>query len=646
VSNPVLWSPSPERIAGTRLAAFQRFLVGRGYNVPLDYPALHAWSIDDLSGFWSAVWDFCGVIGEKGDKVLDGLQMPGARFFPDARLNLAENLLRADGPDPALVFFAEDRASEVVSATDLRHRVRRARAGLVALGVTKGDRVAGYLPNSPDAVVAMLATISIGAIWTSCSPDFGVPSVLDRFGQTQPKVLFATDGYFWKGKAHSTAEKVREITAALPELRSCVICPLISAAAPNGGPFVALADFGPGNPQELSFLRVPFDHPAFILYSSGTSGKPKCIVHSGGGVLLKHIEEHQLQADVRPYDRMLWYTTTGWMMWNWLVTIMASRAVPVLYDGSPQHPHASVLFDIAEKERVTHFGTSPKFLDLAEKSGLVPRQTHQLTALRHVLSTGSVLLPDSFEYVYRAIAPDICLSSVTGGTDIVGGFASGNPIGPVRRGEIQALALGMDVRIADPKGAELVGTPGELTCVKPFPTMPVGFWSDANNERYHAAYFDRYPHRWWHGDWATAMPEGGLVVHGRSDTTLNAGGVRIGSSEIYAQLDRCPEVEEAVAVGQEWQGDSRIVLFVRLIDGATLSQALVNRIRDTIRSGTTARHVPERILSVTDLPRTANGKLSESAVRDAVNRRAVPNLDRLANPSCLAEFIGRPELEI
>jgi acetoacetyl-CoA synthetase len=637
MSERPLWTPSPERAAATLLA---RFMARAGHR---DYAALHRWSVEERAAFWSLVWDFCGVKGAKGERILaDGDRMPGARWFPDARLNFAENLLQARGEADALVFWGEDRVRRRMTQRELHALVSRLAQALKAAGVAKGDRVAGYLPNLPESVAAALATASLGAIWSSCSPDFGVQGVLDRFGQIEPKVLFCTDGYLYAGKEYDCLAKAREVLARLPSVRRCVTVPYLGTGGREGATLEEfLAPFAPG---EIAFEPVPFDHPLYILYSSGTTGAPKCIVHGHGGTLLQHLKEHRLHTDVKPGDRLFYFTTLGWMMWNWLVSGLASGATLLLYDGSPFVGRGRILFDFADAEGMTHFGTSAKFIDAIAKLGLKPRESHRLEALRTLLSTGSPLLPEGFDYVYENVKADLCLSSISGGTDIVSCFVLGNPMAPVWRGEIQCKGLGMAVEVFDERGRRVIGQKGELVCTKPFPSMPVGFWNDPDGKKYRAAYFEMYPNVWRHGDWCEETAHGGFIIYGRSDAVLNPGGVRIGTAEIYRQVETIDEVVESIVVGQEWEGDVRVVLFVKLKEGVQLDDALAARIRKRIRDNTTPRHVPAKILQVPDIPRTRSGKIVELAVRDVVHGRPVKNVEALANPEALEHFRNRPEL--
>jgi len=654
----LMWQPSAERIRDTRLAAFME-KVRREHGVEAaDYHQLWEWSRRDqasMEAFWTALWDFTGVVAEtRGERVISDFdKMPGAAFFPDAKLNYAENMLQQRGSGDAIVFWGEDQVKTRLSHDELYARVSRVAQGLRDLGVEPGDRVAAYLPNMPETMIAMLATASVGAIFSSCSPDFGVQGVLDRFGQIEPKVLFACDAYHYNGKVRPSAPNVAEVAKQLPTLQKVLLVNYAGDGDPSGiDPHVAqgaerLADWEDrydGGPIE--FEQMPFNAPLYILFSSGTTGKPKCIVHGAGGTLLQHLKEHQLQSDVRPGDRPFYFTTCGWMMWNWIVSGLASRATVLLYDGSPFYPDWRILFRYAEAERMTLFGTSAKFIDALGNGGARPKDEFDLASVRTLASTGSPLVAEGFDVVYRNIKDDICLASIAGGTDIVGCFVAGNPIGPVYRGEIQARCLALDVDIFDDQGNSVRDQKGELVCRKPFPSMPVKFWNDPDGERFFNAYFATYKNIWHHGDFASIDSQtGGVVIYGRSDATLNPGGVRIGTAEIYRQVEKLEEVAESLVIGQDVGGDQRVVLFVRLNEGHELTDELVDRIKQQIKTGASPRHVPAKVLQVPDIPRTRSGKIVELAVRDVVHGRSVKNKEALANPEALEHFAGRQELE-
>ena len=634
------------------------------------YAEWHAWSCAHPAEFWAAVWRFAGVIAAHGrdaepwDSVVEGFERmappePGAgpRWFRGARLNFAENLLRDRGTGAALIFRDESGARRELDHAALYAEVARVAGALRAAGIQHGDRVAGFLPNIPEAVVAMLATAACGATWSSCSPDFGAAGVLDRFGQIEPRVLFVADGYRYAGKVIGSLERVREIVSAIASIERVVVVPHLGGSPgaggletiPNAETWEAFASRGAGVP--LAFERLPFDHPLYVMYSSGTTGLPKCMVHGAGGTLLQHLKEHQLHTAIVPGDRVFYFTTCGWMMWNWLVSALASGATLVLYDGSPMPPGApDALWRMAAEEHVTVFGTSAKYLALCEKHAVVPAETHDLSRLRTILSTGSPLASHSYDYVDRLVKPGVHLASISGGTDIISCFALGNPLIPVRRGELQCRGLGMAVEVYDARGEPLRGAPGELVCTRPFPSMPVAFWNDPDRSKYRAAYFDFFPGVWRHGDWAEITAHDGVVIHGRSDATLNPGGVRIGTAEIYRQVEQFDEVMESVAVGQRLPAaagdDERVVLFVRLRSDMVLDDGLRERIRQRIRVSCSPHHVPRVVVQVADIPRTISGKISEIAVRDVIHGRAVLNTDALANPAALDLYRDLPELRI
>ncbi|MQT12994.1 acetoacetate--CoA ligase [Segnochrobactrum spirostomi] len=644
-----LWTPSRERVEEAALTAFTALAQERTGRLFPDYDALHAWSVEDPGAFWDLVWDYCGVVGDKGaQRLVDGDKMPGARFFPDAKLNFAENLLRRSDDGDAIVFRGEDKVERRVSWRDLAELVSRLQQALRTVGVGVGDRVAGMLPNLPETIAAMLATASLGATWSSCSPDFGERGVLDRFGQIEPKVLFVVDGYWYAGKRIEVEPKLGPIIAQLPTVTQVVVVPYLETAdqVAQRLPKAKSLDLfiKPYHHRPLDYVRVGFGQPLYIMFSSGTTGVPKCIVHCVGGVLLQLLKEHILQSDVRSGDRIFYFTTCGWMMWNWLVAGLAAEATLLLYDGSPFHPHPEVLFDYADAERMTLFGTSAKYIDACQKAGLTPATTHDLSTLRLMASTGSPLAPESFDYVYRDIARDIQLASISGGTDICSCFVLGVPTLPVWRGEIQRPGLGMAIEVWNDEGRPVRQEKGELVCVKPAPSMPIAFWNDPEGKKYHAAYFERFPNVWCHGDFAEITEHGGVIIYGRSDATLNPGGVRIGTAEIYEQVQLVPEVIESLAIGQTWDNDVRVVLFVRLREGVTLDEDLEKRIRTQVRTGASPRHVPAKIVQVADIPRTKSGKITELAVRDVVHGREVKNSEALANPESLALFRDLPQL--
>ncbi len=612
---------------------------------------LHAYSVNRPEEFWSAVWDFCNVKAQtRGDIVLkDADKIPGAAFFPDARLNFAENLLVKADDTVAMVFRGEDKVSRTVTWRELNETVSRIQQAMQAQGVRAGDRVCAVMPNMPETMMAFLAAASLGAVWSSCSPDFGERGILDRFGQIEPRILITCDGYHYNGKTFGISDKIEAVLAELPSVQQVVVVDYTGtadAAAAKLDRAVTLKDYqAPYQVRDPHFEQLPFGHPLYILFSSGTTGVPKCIVHQAGGVLLKHLTELQLHNDVKPDDKLFYFTTCGWMMWNWLTTGLACGCTLLLYDGSPFYPDEKAMFDFADNEGMTIFGTSAKYIDAVKKTGWRPCETHDLSTIHTMLSTGSPLAPESFDFVYDSIKPDIHLASMSGGTDLCGCFVGGNPLDPVWRGEIQGKQVGVDMDVFDEDGRPMPAGKGELVCTNAFPSMPIMFWNDPGGEKYHNAYFARFDNIWCHGDFAEWTPHGGMVIHGRSDATLNPGGVRIGTAEIYAQVEQIPEVIEALAIGQDWDSDVRIVLFVRLADGVSLDEDLEKRIRQQIRTGASPRHVPARIVAVADIPRTKSGKITELAVRDVVHGREVKNVEALANPQALALFEDLPQLQ-
>ncbi len=659
---PPLWTPPAERTRASNLAAFAAWLAERGEGPhdppapPDPYHALWRWSIDDQAAFWSAAWDWFGIVGERGDRVLvDGDRMPGARYFPDARLNFAENLMRRRTDDPAIIAWSEDGRRRVVSWRELHDLTSRLAQAMRDGGVGPGDRVAALLPNVPEAVVVLLAATSIGAVLSTASPDFGVRGVVDRFGQVGPRLLFVTDGYSYRGRRYETLSRVPAILDGLPTVERTVLVPNLAApddTAPPAGHALEIPGavpfdtfIRPFEARAIDFARLPFDHPLVILFSSGTTGVPKCIVHRAGGVLLQHIKEHRLHCDIKAGDRVFYFTTLGWMMWNWLVSALASEATILLWDGSPVHPADHALFDFADATGATLMGVSPGYLGALRKEGVSPGDSHDLSSLRTLLCTGSPLAAAGFEYVYEHVKRDVHLVSISGGTDLCACFLGAIPGWPVRAGEIQGPALGMAVDVFSPEGFSMDESKGELVCTRPFPSLPLGFLNDDDGSRYLGTYFGRFPGVWHHGDYAEKTAGGGYVIHGRSDATLNVHGVRIGTAEVYRPVEGMPEVAEALAIEQRRGDATRMVLFVRLVPGVLLDAGLRDRIRATLRAQASPRHVPARIVQVDDIPRTRSGKIVELAVRAVVHGEPVANVEALANPEALEEFRGRAELE-
>ncbi|WP_411360463.1 acetoacetate--CoA ligase [Pseudidiomarina sp. YC-516-91] len=644
----MLWQPTATQIANARMTDFMQH-INQKYKLDLgSYHQLHDWSVRESADFWQQIWDYFAVIGDAGAQVVEAQdKLPGAKWFPDAQLNFAENLLRHHDDRTALVFRGEDGSRQQLSYAELNQQVAAIASQLEQLGVAKGDRVAAMMPNCIETIVAMLATTSLGAVWSSCSPDFGVQGVLDRFGQISPKAFITVDGYFYNGKTLDISEKTTAIRAQLNTVEQTVLVnfarlnPQIDNNTVYWHDWLKQADAA----ATPSFVRMGFNDPLYIMFSSGTTGVPKCIVHGIGGTLLQHLKEHGLHTDLKRDDVLFYFTTCGWMMWNWLVSGLAQGATLVLFDGSPFYPTPEVLWDIADDEGISVFGTSAKYLSALEKAQCKPAQSHQLSALRSILTTGSVLAPESFDYVYRDIKQDLCLSSISGGTDIVSCFALGCPILPVYRGELQCCGLGLDVQVFNDDGIAVQQQKGELVCRNSFPCMPIGFWGDDDGQRYFNAYFARFDNIWAHGDYAEITAHDGVIIYGRSDAVLNPGGVRIGTAEIYRQVEKIDAVLESIAVGQHWQDDERVVLFVRLRDGLVLDADLQQQIRQIIRQNATPRHVPAVIAQVNDIPRTVSGKIVELAVRQVIHGETVKNTDALANPEALKEFANRAELK-
>ena len=639
-----LWTPSEKRKSSSNLRRFMDELEDSCDIELQSYADILKFSTENPEAFWSTLWDFCGVKAQtQGKRVLiDGDKMPGGRFFPDAKLNYAENLLKRNDDAPALIFWGEDKIKITMTWGQLNARVAKTHRALAKAGIKSGDRVCAVVPNHPETIVAFLAVASLGAIWSSCSPDFGERGILDRFGQIAPKLMFTCDAYFYAGKTHGLSEKIAKVLTQLPSVEQTVVIDYTGQAATMVAQLPkarTLEAFRSGESEApITFTQMPFDHPLYILYSSGTTGIPKCIVHRAGGILLKHLSELVLNTDVRPGDRLFYFTTCGWMMWNWLVSGLGAGATLLLYDGSPFHPNERVLFDFADAADMTIFGTSAKYIDSVRKTGWRANETHKLKNLRTMMSTGSPLSAENFDFVYQAIKSDLHLASISGGTDICGCFVGGNPLSSVWRGEIQGPMLGMAMDVLDDNAHPVKEEKGEMVCKKPFPSMPVMFWNDADGQKYHSAYFARFDNIWCHGDFAEITSHGGLIIHGRSDATLNPGGVRIGTAEIYAQVERIPDVLEALAIGQDWDNDVRVVLFVRLAPGKVLDEKLMTLIKKQVREGASPRHVPAVILAVSDIPRTKSGKITELAVREIIHGREVKNREALANPEALELF--------
>jgi len=646
-----IWEPGKERVDGANISRFMRFVQQQTNNDDIRrYAPLYDFSVRQPEKFWQFVWEFCGIraSGDFDEVLVDGDKMPGARWFPGVRLNFAQNLLRHKDDRIALIARNEWGDNRQFTYADLHEQVGKLGNALRGAGVVAGDRVAAFMPNVPETVIAMLAATSIGAVWSSCSPDFGINGVLDRFGQIAPKVLFTADAYGYGGKRFDCLAKIGSVLEKLPSVERVVVVPSGNTELKLEGlrNAVAWPDFLGHELHPPRFEMLPFDHPLYIMYSSGTTGVPKCIVHGAGGTLIQHLKELVLHTDLKREDTIFYYTTCGWMMWNWLVSSLAVGATIVLYDGSPFHPDGNVLWNLIDEVGIDVFGTSAKWIAAVEKAGIVPRESHKLLTLRTILSTGSPLSDESFEYVYRDVKQRVMLSSISGGTDIISCFALGCPVLPVYRGELQCRGLGLKVEVLNDAGEPVREEKGELACTAPFPSMPIGFWNDPDGEKYHNAYFSKIPNVWCHGDHALLTERDGIIIYGRSDAVLNPGGVRIGTAEIYRQVEQLPEVLESIAVGQEWDSDVRVVLFVRLREGLTLDDALRARICKQIRDNTTPRHVPAKVLQVADIPRTISGKITELAVRETIHGRPVKNTDALANPQALGLFENlRTELQ-
>ena len=641
----VVWIPSQDQILNSNLKKFTEFVEENTGKHFKSYDELHHFSISNPE-FWRFIIEFFKVEGEWNGPVYEGENIFSAKWFPQSKLNFAENMLKNRSDNEALIFRCEDRISKTLSFAELYNQVSKTAQHLKELGVTKGDRVAGFLPNFAGSIVAMLATASVGAIWSSCSPDFGEQGVIDRFGQIEPKVLFCVDGYFYNGNTYNCLDKIKSFTARLPSLKQVVIFDYASLSNIIINNSISYQEILENYEAiEIGFERVGFDHPLYIMYSSGTTGVPKCIVHGHGGTLVQHLKEHQLQTNISSGDRVFYFTTCSWMMWNWLVSALGTGASVMLYDGSPTYPDNTVLWQFADEEQFSHFGTSAKYIETLMKNDVNPSAIFKLSNLKVICSTGSPLSAECYDYIYNNVGY-VHLASISGGTDIVSCFVLGVPTIPVRRGEIQGAGLGMAVEIWDDSGRVNRGERGELVCTKPFPSRPVKFWNDIDGKKYHAAYFDRFEGVWAHGDFAEQTPDGGYIIYGRSDATLNPGGVRIGTAEIYRQVDRVKEVLESIVIGQVWGSDTRIVLFVKLREGTNLTETLLDTIKKLIKENCTSRHVPSKILQVEDIPRTKSGKIVEIPVRDIVHGREVKNKEALANPEALDYFRDRPELAL
>jgi len=646
----LLWTPSEERIKNSNMYRFMN-VVNETYGKKFeDYNSLYQWSIENIPDFWATMWDFAEIKASKSyDEVVDDLtKMPGAKWFSGARLNFAENLLRFQDDQTALIFKGEDQVTERITYNQLYSEVAKVALSLREAGITKGDRVVGFMPNMPHSIIAMLAATSIGAIWSSCSPDFGIKGVLDRFGQIQPKILFTANGYFFKGNQLDSLEKISGILASLPSIEKVVVVPYTNpspdiSVVPNA---VLYDDFiSKESGIEIEFEQVPFDHPLYIMYSSGTTGLPKCMVQGVGGILIHHIKELKLHTDLKREDTIFYFTTCGWMMWNWLTSALTQGATLVLYDGNPFHPNPGALWKMAQDEEITIFGTSAGYIAALQKEEQKPGSDFDLSALRSLLSTGSPLSIEGFEYIYKEVKEDIQLASIAGGTDLNGCFALGNPMGPVYAGELQCKGLAMNVKAFDDDGKPVINQQGELVCTAPFPSMPIYFWDDPDGKKYHSAYFDVYPNIWRHGDYILETERGGIVMSGRSDATLNPGGVRIGTAEIYRLMDQFDEIDDSVVVGQDWKNDTRVILFVKMVEGVELTEEIKDKLRKSIRANASPRHVPAKIISIPDVPYTLNMKKVELAVKKVIQNQPVKNKDALSNPEALNYYENIEELQ-
>jgi acetoacetyl-CoA synthetase len=645
------WRPSKTWVSEANLTRFIKFVQQHYSKKVFDYHTLYQWSVEDIENFWQSIWQFCGVTASQEASVVleESAHMTKAKFFPGAKLNYAQNLIENHDTEDVIVFWGEDKVKKYLTRDMLRERVSKVAQAMKEYGVNPGDRVAGYVPNTPETLICALAATSLGAVWSSCSPDFGVSGVLDRFEQIDPKVLIVSDKYLYRGRYHDCLDKVCEIQKGLPSLQKTIVFSYDDTDSNLAGltRSITLKDvYKSYAAKEIEYAQQNFADPLFIMFSSGTTGIPKCIIHSVGGTLIQHMKEHQLHSDIKAGDRVFYFSTCGWMMWNWHISALASGATLLIYDGSPLYPNGRILFDFIDEEAMTFFGTSAKFIDALNKKRISPKSTHKLTTLRAIASTGSPLVPEAFDYVYREIKEDILLASISGGTDIISCFALGNPIAPVYRGEIQTRGLGMAVDIYDEEGKSIRQEKGELVCTKPFPSMPIGFWNDPEDKKYKAAYFEEFDAIWCHGDFAELTDHEGIIIYGRSDAVLNPGGIRIGTAEIYRQVEQINEISEGLVIGQNFKGDVRIVLFVIMQEGIELTAEIIQNIKDKIRANTTPRHVPSVVIQVKDIPRTKSGKIAELAVKNIVEGRSIKNKDALANPESLTYFEGILELQV